>query len=173
MRTKIFHRLRVPGAFVGLALGVAALVSCAAPSQAAAPWGKLEPLKSRRADVERELGTPLPPGAAAGEWGALRFKVDGGTVTVTFVDAKFVATKKLGSGVEGSVLQIVLQHERSSATPESLKLVNHSGFEREDRDGVTAYRNLKDGIAYTFANGKLITTRYSASVAQLTAAQKQ
>ncbi|MGH9943044.1 MAG: hypothetical protein ACRD9R_11885 [Pyrinomonadaceae bacterium] len=166
--------LRLWGLLAVLAAGVGLLLSgCAShPAEAAAAWGKIEPLKSRRADVERELGAPLreTPEAAAS---TLQFRVSGGTVVVAFVDAKFVATKKLSPELEGTVLQVVLKHEGSSATPESLSLVNNSGFEREDKDGVSVYRNLKDGLAYTFIGGKLRTTRYSPSAAQLAGAQEK
>ncbi|HEX8920309.1 MAG TPA: hypothetical protein VF766_02455 [Pyrinomonadaceae bacterium] len=125
-------------------------------------WNGIEPLKSRRADVERILGQPI-----AGQDGTLHFKVMGGKVTVSFVNARFVATKKLSPEVEGTVLQIVLQHESSSETPESMGLVGNSNFEREDTQGGTLFRNLKDGIAYTFFQGRLKTTRYSPSSKQL------
>src|SRR4028118_936127 len=93
----------------------------------AAEWHGLTPLKSRRADVERQLGKPL---SAETSSGALNFKVAGGIVTVTFVTAKFAQTKKLSPDVEGTVLLIVLQHENSSDTPESIGLVNKRGFTR-------------------------------------------
>jgi hypothetical protein len=96
----------------------------------AAEWHNLEPLKSRRADVERELGKPLPGDTASG---ALNFKVAGGVVTVTFVTAKFAQTKKLSPQTEGTVLLIVLQHENSSDTPESIDLVNKSSSRAKKR----------------------------------------
>ena len=132
-----------------------------------AAWHGLEPLKSRRDDVEREFGK-------AGEAlpsGALRFKVAGGTVTVTFVSAKFVATKKLAADYEGAVLEVVLQHENATDTPESLNLAKNADFQREERGAVVVYRNLKDGISYTFINGHLRTTRYAAGAEQLLHAQ--
>lgn len=133
-------------------------------------WGGIEPLKSRRADVERAIGKPIQD--QPGQDGTLHFDVMGGKVTILFVNARFVATKKLQPELEGTVLQIVLQHENSSETPESMLLVGNSRFEREDAQGVTMFRNLKDGIAYTFFNGKLKTTRYSASATQLGKARK-
>jgi len=136
----------------------------------AAGWRNLEPLKSRRADVERELGQPVQAQTGAGN--SLNFKVTGGLVTVTFVDAKFVQTKKLSPGLEGTVLLIVLQHENSSDTPESLNLVKRSGFTREEKDGITVYYNGKDGLTYTFFNGRLKTTRYAPATEQLVRAQK-
>lgn len=125
----------------------------------AGSWNNIEPLKSRRADVERVLGKAV--GEPGGDAGALRFKVAGGIVTISFVSAKFVATKKIMPELEGTVLQIVLQHDRSSDTPASLGLVNNSNFQREDRDNVSHFRNQKDGISYTFINGTLKTTWHS------------
>jgi hypothetical protein len=128
-----------------------------------AAWHGLEPLKSRLADVEREFGKSgeTLPG------GALRFKVSGGTVTVTFVSAKFVATKKLDASYEGAVLEVVLQHENAVDTPESLNLPKNGDFQRDAQGAVTVYRNLKDGISYTFVNGRLRTTRYAPGADQL------
>jgi hypothetical protein len=133
-------------------------------------WGGIQPLKSRRIDVERLLGKPL--NEPAGDESTLHFKVSGGSVTVSFVNAKFVANKKLQPALEGTVLQIVLQHERSSDTPESMSLVKNRDFDRQDERDITVYRNLKGGVTYTFINGKLKTTRYSASADQLVRARK-
>ena len=154
-------------------LAVVAFLTCllgGAETIQAAGWRNLEPLKSRRADVERELGQPVQAQTGAGN--SLNFKVTGGLVTVTFVDAKFVQTKKLSPGLEGTVLLIVLQHENSSDTPESLNLVKRSNFTREEKDGVTVYYNGKDGLTYTFFNGRLKTTRYAPATEQLVRAQK-
>ena len=151
------------------ALAFVAVVVCmlaAGQPVEAAEWHSLVPLKSRRADVERELGKPLMA-EGAGETGALNFKVAGGIVTVTFVNAKFVQTKKLSPEMEGTVLLIVLQHENSSDTPESVGLVNKSGFTREEKGVMAVYTNQKDGITYTFFNGRLKTTRYAPSTDQL------
>jgi len=139
------------------------------PAQAES-WGGLQPLKSRRVDVERLLGKPLSEGA--GDDSTLRFNVAGGSVTVSFVTAKFVATKKLSPSFEGTVLQIVLQHARSSETPESLKLIEDHAFDRQDERDVSVFRNLKDGVTYTFINGTLRTTRYSPSADQLARSRK-
>ena len=139
-------------------------------SASAASWNGIEPLKSRRADVERILGKPITD--VPGQESTLQFKVAGGTVTVTFVNAHFVSNKKLFPDLEGTVLQVVLQHDNASDTPESLGLSKKSDFEREDIKGGTIYRNLKDGIVYTFLGGKLKTTRYSPSNEQLARAQK-
>ena len=152
-----------------LLLAAAALVALRQTTEAAT-WNNIEPFKSRRADVERILGKPVQN--ALGEDGTLRFRVAGGTVTVAFVTAKFVAAKRLQPELEGTVLQIVLQHDRATDTPESLGLANKSDFAREDgKDGVVVYRNLKDGVIYTFVGGQLKTTRYSPPAEQLARAQ--
>ena len=75
-------------------------------------WNGIEHLKSRRADVEKALGKPIID--QPGQDGTLHFNIMGGKVTVMFVNARFVATKKLFPELEGTVLQIVLQHERLS-----------------------------------------------------------
>ncbi len=136
----------------------------------AAEWHGIEPLKSRRADVERELGQPIQTESSATN--SLNFKVAGGMVTVTFVDAKFVQTKKLSPDIEGTVLLIVLRHDNSSDTPESLALANKSGFTREEKDGMIVFYNQKEGITYTFINGRLKTTRYAPATEQLLRAQR-
>jgi hypothetical protein len=148
----------------------AALTVSFPPSARAESWGGIQPLKSRRIDVERLLGKPL--NEPAGDESTLHFKVSGGSVTVSFVNAKFVANKKLQPALEGTVLQIVLQHERSSDTPESMSLAKNGDFDRQDERDITVYRNLKGGVTYTFINGKLKTTRYSASADQLVRARK-
>jgi hypothetical protein len=135
----------------------------------AASWSGIEPLKSKRADVERILGTPL---GEPTQDGALRFKVSGGTVSVYFVGSRFVTTKKLSPSLEGTVLEVVLQHENSTDTPESLGLAEKKGFERENGKNSAVFRNLKEGVAYTFVEGKLKTTRYTASSEQLARARK-
>ena len=152
------------------ALAVFAALLVFAQVASATTWNNIEPLKSRRADVERALGRPLreQPG---GE-GTLQFKVMGGTVTVAFVTARFVANKKLSRDVEGTVLQIILQHDNSNDTPESLGLPGKRGFEHEERQGATIYSNLKEGIIYTFYGGKLKTTRYMPSAEQLGLARR-
>ena len=136
----------------------------------AAEWHGLEPLKSRRVDVERELGQPVQQEMSATN--SLNFKVAGGLVTITFVDAKFIQTKKLSPDVEGTVLLIVLRHENSSDTPESLDLAKKSGFTREEKGGMAVFYNQKDGITYTFIDGRLKTTRYAPATEQLLRAQK-
>ena len=93
-------------------------------------------------------------------------------VTVAFVTARFVANKKLSRDLEGTVLQIILQHDNSNDTPESLGLKDKRGFEREERQGATVYSNMKEGIIYTFYGGKLKTTRYTPSSEQLGRARR-
>jgi hypothetical protein len=151
---------------------VAALACLLAGGQTirAAEWHGLEPLKSRRVDVERELGQPIQQEMSATN--SLNFKVAGGMVTITFVDAKFIQTKKLSPNVEGTVLLIVLKHDNSSDTPESLALPKKSGFTREEKAGMTVFYNQKDGITYTFINGRLKTTRYAPATEQLLRAQR-
>jgi hypothetical protein len=146
----------------------AGLLLCGGQLSRAAEWHGLTPLKSRRADVERELGKPLPGETANG---ALNFKVAGGMVTVTFVTAKFAQAKKLSPEAEGTVLLIVLQHENSSDTPESVNLVNKSSFTREEKGVMAVYTNQREGITYTFFNGRLKTTRYAPSAEQLSGTQ--
>ena len=149
------------------------LVVCAmacAQGTWAATWHGIEPLKSRRADVERELGKPIRE--QQGATGALDFKVSGGVVTVNFVTPKFVETKKLSPELEGTVLLIVLQHDHSSDTPESMNLAKNGSFDRSDKDAMTVFYNAKDGITYTFINGRLKTTRYAAATDQLLRAQR-
>lgn len=134
----------------------------------AGSWNGIEPLKSRRDDVLKILGKPV----REGESGTLIFGVSGGVVTISFVDEKFVNTKKLRPDLVGTVLEIVLQHEGSSNTPESMKLIDNKAFVRDESGNVMVFRNLKEGIAYTFLNGKLRTTRYTFSDAQLGRARK-
>lgn len=137
----------------------------------AAGWKGIEPLKSKREDVERILGQPVKD--QPGRNGTLHFKIEGGTATVVFVDANFVTAKKLPPELEGTVRQIVLQHENSNDTPESMGLPGKSDFQREDgAGGVTKYSNLKDGIVYTFIGGKLKTTYYTPSSDQWVGSQK-
>ena len=146
-----------------------ALVLSLTAGSSAAPWSGLEPLKSTRADVEKVLGKPV---AEPGTNGELRFKVAGGTIDVFFTGAHFVEVKRLDPRFEGTVLEIVLKHESSSDTPDSLSLTKKKDFEHETNGGVDVYRNLRDGLSYTFIDGKLKTTRYSASTQQLAKARK-
>jgi len=139
-----------------------------ASSARASSWQGIEPFRSRRDDVLRILGTPINEN----QNGPLTFKVMGGTVSVSFVDQTFVRTKHLRPEVEGTVLQIILQHENSSDTPESMKLADNRGFTRDETKVAVVYRNLKDGVVYTFLNGTLKTTRYTFSEAQISRARR-
>ncbi|HZB47309.1 MAG TPA: hypothetical protein VE360_18760 [Pyrinomonadaceae bacterium] len=170
--TKI-SRPQARGAAMWVVVVVAAFAALSvwAVGARAATWKGLEPLTWKRADVERVLGAPVSDKLA--QHGTLHFNVTGGAVTVQFVDAKFVAAKKLAPEAEGTVLQIVLQHERATDTPESLSLGSNKDFERDEKGNVAVYRNLKDGIFYTFVDGKLKTTRYAASTEQIVRAQKR
>ena len=170
MSNQITSRFRARRVMASVGLSLAALFIFA-QAAAAASWSSIEPLKSRRADVERALGqaTANQPG----ENGILHFKVAGGTVTIAFIDARFVAAKKLFPELEGTVRQIVLQHDNSSDTPDSLGLTSNSNFKHDDGPGsVAKYTNLKDGIVYTFVGGKLKTTYFTPSSAQWSRAQK-
>jgi hypothetical protein len=134
----------------------------------AASWNGIEPFKSRRADVIQILGQPVGESPD----GALRFAVMGGSVQVSFVSDKFVAAKKLRPDLAGTVLEIVLQHESSSDTPESLKLLSNRSFTRDETQSSLIFRNPKDGIAYTFLQGTLRTTRYTFADGQLSRARR-
>lgn len=149
-----------------LALAFLTLVFVATTARAES-WQGIEPFTSRRAEVIQKLGTPLHGSAE----GPLTFKILGGTVSVSFVDAKFVRTKKLRADIEGTVLQIILQHENSSDTPESMNLKRARNFKRDEEKQAVIYRDLKDGIVYTFVNGKLKTTRYTFSEDQISRAR--
>jgi hypothetical protein len=134
----------------------------------AAPWNGLEPFKSNRADVLKILGQPIGESPD----GVLRFSVMGGTAQVSFVNEKFVAAKKLRTELVGTVLEIVLQHEHSSDTPESMKLAENHAFTRDTTQASTIFRNVKQGIIYTFLQGTLRSTRYTFSDDQLAKARR-
>jgi len=152
-------------------LVAAAYVILSSAAQArAATWKGLEPFVSKRADVERVLGAPVTDRMA--EDGTLEFNVSGGRVTVFFVTSKFIATKRLPSHYEGTVLQIVLQHEHASDTPESMNLVTNKAYEHRHDKGVDVYLEPKEGVAYTFVDSRLKTTRYSYSSQQLARIQR-
>ncbi len=134
----------------------------------AAPWNGIEPFKTRRDEVVKILGAPLgesPDGVA-------RFKVMGGTVQVSFVNERFVNAKKLKPELVGTVLEVVLQHETSSDTPESLKLAENKSFVKDESKSSTIFRNLKEGLIYTFIGGSLKTTRYTFADDQLGKARR-
>ncbi|HEX8069894.1 MAG TPA: hypothetical protein VF546_08085 [Pyrinomonadaceae bacterium] len=152
-----------------LVAGLLLLVVGAGQPARAGTWHNIEPLKSRRADVERELGRPAADEPVAPD--TLRFKVAGGRVTVSFVTPKFVQTKKLPAALVGTVLEIVLQHDAAADTPDSMGLTKNNDFQRDERGAVVVFRNLKDGLAYTFIEGRLRTTRYSPSTDELVRAQ--
>jgi hypothetical protein len=170
MKNAILSSLRARRVIATTALAIAATFIFS-QFVTAASWNTIEPLKSRRADVERVLGKPVTD--KPGNNGTLQFSVAGGTVTIAFVDARFVATKKLQPELEGTVKQVVLQHANSNDTPESLNIVRNSNFERQDgANNITIFRNLKEGIAYTFIGGKLKTSYFTPSQEEWTKAQK-
>jgi hypothetical protein len=134
----------------------------------AASWNGIEPFKTRRDEVVKKLGDPIgesPEGVA-------RFKVMGGTVQVSFVNERFVTAKKLKPELVGTVLEVVLQHETSSDTPESLKLAENKSFVKDESKNSTIFRNLKEGLIYTFIGGSLKTTRYTFADDQLGKARR-
>ena len=167
MRNTNFSRARLRGA--GLLLAAAFVLLSSAQTRAAT-WKGLEPFVSKRTDVERVLGVPVADRVA--DDGTLEFNVAGGKVTVFFVTPKFVTTKRLPAHYEGTVLQIVLQHERATDTPESMNLVSNKSFEHRHDKGVDVYLEPKEGIAYTFVDSRLKTTRYSYSAQQLARIQR-
>ena len=116
------------------------------------------------------LGAPVADRYASD--GTLEFRVSGGKVTIFFVTPKFVASKRLPQQYEGTVLQIVLQHEAAQDTPESMNLVTNKSFKREAAGGVEKYSDDKEGIFYTFVESRLKTTRYSYSMDRLTRLQR-
>ena len=146
-----------------------ALASTSLPTKAsAASWHGIEPFKTHRAEVLQILGTPISESAD----GVLRFSVSGGSVQVSFVNEKFVTAKKLRPELAGTVLEIVLQHEHSSETPESMNLPNNKSFVRDVAGNIVIFRNIKDGIVYTFIDGRLKTTRYTFADGQLGRARR-
>jgi hypothetical protein len=151
-------------------LAAAFLLLSSATGASAATWKGLEPFVSKRADVERVLGAPAADRLAAE--GTLEFNVAGGKVTVFFVTPKFVATKRLPERYADTVLQIVLQHESATDTPESMNLVSNKSFEHRHDKGVDVYLEPKEGVAYTFVDSRLKTTRYSYSSQQLARIQR-
>jgi hypothetical protein len=134
----------------------------------AASWQGIEPFKSRRAEVVQILGQPISESPE----GVLRFTVMGGSVQVSFVNEKFVTAKRLRPVLAGTVLEIVLQHEHSSETPESMNLLKNKAFVRDDVRNVSIFRSMKDGIVYTFIDGTLKTTRYTFADGQLSRARR-
>jgi hypothetical protein len=169
MKNKLFGRPQARGAVKRLGLAAAALLLFQQAAFAAS-WKGLEPFISKRADVERVLGAPTADHMAQN--GTLQFNVSGGMVTVFFVTPKFIAAKKLSPALEGTVLQIVLQHERATDTPESLNVVTNSAFKRQADKSVEVFTNEKDGVIYTFVDSRLKTTRYAYSTEQLVRIQR-
>jgi hypothetical protein len=170
MKNPIFSSLRARRVIANTALAIAATLIFS-QFVTATSWNGIEPLKSRRADVERILGKSISD--KPGSNGTLQFNVAGGIVTVAFIDARFVVAKKLQPELEGTVRQVVLQHTNSNDTPESLNIVSNSNFERQDgANSITIFRNLKDGIAYTFVGGKLKHTYFTPSQEDWAKAQK-
>src|SRR5918998_524715 len=163
MRNRIFSRAGARA--VALSLAAALTVLLSAGVARAATWKGLEPFVSKRADVERVLGAPVSDRLA--EEGTLEFNVSGGRVTIFFVTPKFVASKKLPAHYEGTVLQIILQHQTAQDTPESMNLVTNKAFKREAAGGVEKYSDDKEGLFYTFVESRLKTTRYSYSMDRL------
>ena len=148
------------------ALGIMFAFSIAANASAAS-WNGIEPFKSTRADVLRILGQPIGESPD----GVLRFPVMGGSAQVSFVSEKFVTAKKLKPELVGTVLEIVLQHDRSSDTPESMNLLKNSAFTRDETKTSTIFRNMKQGLIYTFQE-TLKSTRYTFADEQLTKARR-
>jgi hypothetical protein len=156
--------------FLVKAILVVAFLACAgfATNVSAAAWNGIEPFKTRRDDVLKIMG---PPATESGD-GALHFNVSGGTVQISFVDEKFVTNKKLRPELAGTVLQIILQHQHSSDTPESMKLKQNKDFTGDDSRNIRVYRNIRDGLVYTFIDGSLKTTRYTFADTQLGRARR-
>jgi len=154
----------IQSALAVLAAALTVLVFASQEARAAT-WKGLEPFVSKRADVERILGRPTADRVA--QDGTLRFELPHGAATISFVTPKFIAARKLSPALEGTVLQIVVQHPASTDTPESLNLVKNPDYEVVASGPTQVYTNPKDGIYYTFVESRLKTTRYSYSEEQL------
>jgi hypothetical protein len=152
------------------AILVVSVLACAslAKDVSAASWNGIEPFKTRRDEVLKIMGQPVSESAD----GVLRFNVSGGSVQVSFVNERFVIAKKLRPELAGTVLEIVLQHEHSSDTAESMKLLRNRDFIRDDTRNISILRNIKDGVVYTFIDGSLKTTRYTFADSQLSRARR-
>ena len=161
---------RVQIALTILAAAFAALML--APLEArAATWRGLEPLVSRRADVERVLGPPTADRLTKD--GTLQFAAPEGAATVFFVTPKFIAARKLPPRLEGTVLLILVQHTSSRETPGSMRLPANQDFERQVSGPTEIYTNPKDGVYHTFVESRLKTTRYSYSAERFTKLQDE
>ena len=169
MRNTNTRRAQARNVALSLAALVGVLLTTAGAARAAT-WKGLEPFVSKRAEVEAALGAPVADRYT--QDGTLEFNVSGGRVTIFFVTPKFVASKKLPAHYEGTVLQIVLQHENAQDTPESMNLVSNKSFKREGRGGVEKFSDDKEGLFYTFVESRLKTTRYSYSMDRLTRIQQ-
>lgn len=156
------HPIRSGRAAAILIVSILAAASFARDARADS-WNGIELFKSRRDDVVKILGQPISESSE----GALRFAVSGGTVLVSFVSEKFVTNKRLRPQLLGTVLEIVLQHEHSSDTPESMNLLKNKDFVRDDVENVSIFRSNKSGMVYTFVDGRLRTTRFTFSETQL------
>ena len=161
---------RVHSALVVLAAAVGVLI-LASQEARAATWKGLEPLVSRRADVERVLGPPTADRLAKD--GTLQFEAPEGAAIVFFVTPKFIAARKLPPRLEGTVLLILVQHTSSTATPGSMKLPANQDFERQVSGPKEIYTNPKDGVYHTFLESRLKTTRYSYSAERFTKLQDE
>ncbi len=152
------------------AILVFSVLACAsfATDVRAASWNGIEPFKSRSDDVLKILGKPVSESPD----GILRFNVSGGSVQVSFVNERFVTAKRLRPELAGTVLEIVLQHEHSSDTPESMNLLKNRDFIRDNVRNILIFRNIKAGIVYTFIDGTLKTTRYTFADGQLGRARR-
>ena len=148
-----------------------AVLMLAAQGARAATWKGLEPLVSKRADVERVLGPPTADRLAKD--GTLQFAAPEGAATVFFVTPKFIAARKLPPRLEGTVLLILVQHTSSTATPGSMKLPANQDFERQVSGPTEIYTNPKDGVYHTFVESRLKTTRYSYSAERFTKLQDE
>lgn len=151
-----------------MALAVVAISSSVASNVSAASWNGIEPFKTTRAEVIKILGEPIGESAD----GVLRFNVMGGSAQVSFVNDKFMTVKRLRPELVGTVLEIVLQHERSSDTPVSMKLLDNKAFTREETKTMTIFRDIKNGVLYTFIDDKLKSTRYTFADSQLSRARR-
>lgn len=138
--------------------GIALALAAGSSAADGAGWKGIEPLQSRRADVIRVLGKPIDENAAGT---SMRFATREGEATVFLVTREFAGEKRWDPAVEGTVVQIILQHENSKKTPKALGLEGNNRFERQVRGDSVFYRNRKDGIIHIFKDGKLATTIYA------------
>ena len=69
-------------------------------------------------------------------------------------------------------MQIVLQHDNATDTPESMNLVTNKSFNHKAGRGVDVYGDDKEGLFYTFVQSHLKTTRYAYSADRLARIQR-